>query len=324
MVTLRHDHAALKRRLTSVPQIAAVLWFILECAAVHGQSTAVSSVAPPSTVYELTPLGEEPNKDETKPLIDWLPIWGKGAKDKGFDLPLPLGVGLTYSYIHQNMVVSDLVVEGRSVHNLSFGDAATTTHTGVFRADLWVLPFLNIYGLVGETSGTTDPVVVFPNGHSIKSSVDYNRFSYGGGLTVAGGYKSFFLTVDANYTTGPIVSTMKGQIGDKPIESLTVAPRLGILISSGGKLGTGSIWVGGMLLKATSEIHDSIDLRHHPLLANILNRNELDFSIHVEPKDPWNLVLGGNWQFNKRWSVTAEVGGVLDRFDVITAVMWRF
>ena len=79
-----------------------------------------------------------------------------------------------------------------------------------------------------------------------------------------------------------------------------------------------------MCLKATSEIHDSIDLRHHPLLANLLNRDELDFSIHVEPKDQWNLVLGGNWQFNKRCSVMAELGGVFDRFHVITAVMWRF
>ena len=29
---------------------------------------------------------------------------------------------------------------------------------------MWVFPFLNIYGLVGETSGITQPVVVFPNG----------------------------------------------------------------------------------------------------------------------------------------------------------------
>ena len=189
---------------------------------------------------------------------------GQGRADKGFDLPLPLGVGLTYSYIHQNMVVSDLIVEGRPINGLTFKDAPTTTHTGVFRADVWVFPFLNIYGLVGETSGITQPVVVFPNGEVVKSDVNYNRLSYGGGLTLAGGYKAFFLTIDANYTTGPIVSTKKGQIGDKPIESFTLAPRLGMLISSGGRMGTGSIWIGGMCLKATSEIHDSIDLTESP------------------------------------------------------------
>ena len=318
------DPTVSKRLFTDAAKTAAALWLILSIAAVHGQSTAVSSVAPPSTVYELEPLGVKPEQDKTQPLFDWLPIWGKGARDKGFDLPLPMGVGLTYTYIHQNMVVSDLVVEGLPVRRLTFKDAPTSTHTGVFRADVWVFPFLNIYGLIGDTTGTTQPKVVFPNGRLVKSDVDYSRLSYGGGLTLAGGYKAFFLTLDANYTSGPIVSTDKGQIGDKPIESLTFAPRLGMLISSGGKLGTGSIWVGGMYLKATSEIHDSIDLSNHPLLAGLVNRDALNFSIHVEPKDAWNLVVGGNWQFNKRWSVTAELGGVFDRYHAITAVMWRF
>ena len=289
-----------------------------------GQSTAVSSVAPPTAVYDLEPLGEKPEIEQTQPLIGWLPIWGKAARDKGFDLPLPLGVGATYTYIHQNMVVSDLVVEGAPVRRLTFKDAPTVTHTGVFRADVWVFPFLNIYGLVGETSGTTQPAVVFPNGRLVKGDVDYNRFSYGGGLTLAGGYKAFFLTLDANYTTGPIVSANKGQIGDKPIESFTFAPRLGMLISEGGRLGTGSIWIGGMCLKATSEIRDSIDVSNRPLLAHLIGRDALNFSIHVEPKDQWNLLIGGNWEFNKRWSMTAEVGGVFDRFHVITAVMYRF
>jgi hypothetical protein len=79
-----------------------------------------------------------------------------------------------------------------------------------------------------------------------------------------------------------------------------------------------------MLLKATSEINDEISLANHPRLANLVGRDALQFSIHVEPKDQWNLLLGGNWEFNKRWSVTAEVGGVFDRFQVITAVMCRF
>lgn len=301
-----------------------VLSIILGAVRIYSQSTAVSSVAPPTTVYDLEPLGRKPEEDKTQPLIDWLPIWGKGAKEKGFDLPLPMGLGLTYTYIHQNMVVSDLVVEGIPVQRLRFKDAPTSTHTGVFRADVWVFPFLNIYGLIGDTSGTTQPQVVFPNNRLLKSDVDYSRASYGGGLTLAGGYKAFFLTLDANYTSGPIVSTKKGQIGDEPIESLTFAPRLGMLISEGGRLGTGSVWVGGMCLIATSDIRDSIDLSNRPLLARLIGREELDFSIHVKPKDQWNLCIGGNWQFNKRWSVTAELGGVADRYHAITAVMWRF
>ena len=142
-------------------------------------------------------------------------------------------------------------------------------------------------------------------------------------MTVAGGWKALFLTLDANYTTGPIVSKDKGQIGDKPISSLTFAPRFGTLLSS-GKLGTGSIWVGGMYLLATSEIHGVVDLSQHPLLSELVGKDSLRYSVRVEPKDHWNLLLGGNWEITKRWSLTAEVGGIMDRFQIIGAVMWRF
>ena len=142
-------------------------------------------------------------------------------------------------------------------------------------------------------------------------------------MTVAGGWKAIFLTLDANWTTGDIVSKEKGQVGDKPIRSLTCAPRLGILMSS-GRLGTGSIRVGGMYLLATSEIRGEIDLSQHESLANLIGRNSLSYSVRVEPKDHWNVLVGGNWEINKRWSLTGEIGGIMDRFHVIGAVMWRF
>jgi len=288
----------------------------------YAQSTAVSSVAPPTTVYHREPLGKTPEAKETEPLVDWMPIWGREAREKGFGLPLPFGLGLTYTYIDQNMVVSDVKVEGNPL-DVTIRDAATTTHTGVFRADAWVLPFLNVYGLLGETAGVTKPALVFSNGEVLESEVKYNRFSYGGGLTVAGGWKAWFLTLDANYTTGDIVSRERGKVGDKPIQSFTFAPRAGTLLSS-GRFGTGSIWVGGMYLLATSEIRDQVDLSGHPRLVDLLGKDSLSYSVRVEPKENWNLLIGGNWEISKRWSITAEVGGVMDRFHTIGAVMWRF
>jgi hypothetical protein len=132
-----------------------------------------------------------------------------------------------------------------------------------------------------------------------------------------------FLTLDANWTTGPIVSTEKGQVGDDPIRSFTFAPRFGILMSS-GRFGTGAVWVGSMCLIASSEIHDKIDLSQRPLLANLIGQDSVSYSVQVKPKDKWNLLVGGNWEITKRWSLTAEVGGVMDRFHTIGGVMWRF
>src|SRR3954471_2085577 len=190
MRTRKRRHGSLWDRahgpVANLARTLAGISLLLGDASIYGQSTAVSSVAPPSTVYERDPLGKKPESDVTQPLVSWLPIWGKGAREKGFDLPLPLGLGVSYTYIHQNMVVSDVRIRDRPL-NLDLRDAATTTHTGVIRADAWVLPFLNVYGLVGQTIGDTKPVLVFPNGQVYKSKVDYERFSYGGGLTLAGG-----------------------------------------------------------------------------------------------------------------------------------------
>src|SRR6185295_783314 len=96
-----------QRALINSANAIVVCSFLYGGANSYAQSAAVSSVAPPTTVYHREPLGKTPEIDKAEPLVDWLPIWGRDARDKGFDLPLPFGVGLTYTYIHQNMVVSD-------------------------------------------------------------------------------------------------------------------------------------------------------------------------------------------------------------------------
>src|SRR6476620_9002284 len=108
MKTRKRRHGPLwkvsHRSVSSFAKTLAAISFFLGSATVYGQSTAVSSVAPPSTVYDREPLGKTPEVKEPEPLVDWLPIWGRKAKEKGFDLPLPFGLGLSYTYIKQNMV----------------------------------------------------------------------------------------------------------------------------------------------------------------------------------------------------------------------------
>ena len=267
-------------------------------------------------------MGVKPDIKEVQPLVDWLPIWGKEARERGFDLPLPFGVGLTYTYMKQNMVVSNVEIAGKPL-NINIRDAETVTNTGVFRADAWLFPFLNVYALVGQTYGVTKPALVFSNGEVLQSSVKYDRLSYGAGATLAAGYESFFATVDANWTTGPLFSSDGGQISDEPIQSITATPRIGMLFSS-GQGGVGAVWVGAMYILATSEIREVIDLRQRPVLAALAGSDSLNISARVSPRDKWNYLLGGNWQPDKRWSLTAEVGGLADRVQFIGSVMWRF
>ena len=119
---------------TTTASAVLALALALSAISVRAQSAAISSVAPPSAIYGLEPLGRPQEIKQVEPLVDWLPIWGKEAREKGFDLPLPFGIGLTYTYIKQNMVVSNVTIEGKPL-GVVFRDAGTITNTGVIRGD---------------------------------------------------------------------------------------------------------------------------------------------------------------------------------------------
>jgi hypothetical protein len=300
--------------------LLAVSWLVLGVADARAQS-AVEAISPPPIVDE-EPIGIAPAPSTIQPITDVVPLWGKDLRDSGVDLPLPFGLGLTYTYINQNTQVHDVQIQGRPV-GVSIPDAKTTSSTLTFRADAWLLPFLNVYGLLGYTSGTTRPEIRLPNGTSIGDSVDYSRAMYGGGATLAGGYKAYFLTLDANYTTGAIQAE-KGQVGDRNLYSITFTPRAGAVFSS-GELGTGSLWVGGMYMDFAQQVQGSVSLaRGDPRLPDLAGRDDVSYSVRIRAKDPWNVLLGGSWELSKRWSIALELGGVLDRFQATGAAMFRF
>jgi hypothetical protein len=62
-------------------------------------------------------------------------------------------------------------------------------------------------------------------------------------------------------------------------------------------------------------------LKPHPLLAGLVDRDSITYSVQVKPKDKWNLLVGGNWKINMRRSLTAEVDSLLDRFQNIGGVI---
>jgi hypothetical protein len=308
------------RRTRFLLGLLAVPWLVLGVSDARAQS-AVEAVSPPPIVDE-EPIGISPAASTIQPITDVVPLWGKEIRDSGVDLPLPFGLGLTYTYINQNTQVHDVQIQGRPV-GLSIPDAKTTSSTLTFRADAWLLPFLNVYGLLGYTSGTTKPMLQLANGTSIGDSVNYSRAMYGGGATLAGGYKAYFLTLDANYTTGAIQAA-KGQVGDRSLYSITFTPRAGAIFSS-GELGTGSLWVGGMYMDFAQEVRGSVSLAGRDSgLPDLAGRDDVSYSVRIRAKNPWNVLFGGSWELSKRWSIAIELGGVLDRFQATGAAMFRF
>src|SRR5690606_42069322 len=94
-----------------------------------------------------------------------LPVWGQKAQDRGFadQLQLPFGLNVNYVNAYLELIITDfdLKIGGRdfsgvvNLETLNFQEVNATTNGFNFRADAWVLPLLNVYGLFSSVTGGT-------------------------------------------------------------------------------------------------------------------------------------------------------------------------
>jgi hypothetical protein len=65
-----------------------------------------------------------------------------------------------------------------------------------------------------------------------------------------------------------------------------------------------------------------------PALIDALDQRDGSSIIHYgmdkSPVEEWNMVIGGQFQFNKRWMLRSEVGIVGDRKSFLASVNYRF
>lgn len=162
-----------------------------------------------------------------------LPIWGDKVYERGYDLPLPIGIGVNYVF---NEMFLDISEFGMSINNVdlspwlnmeSLGFQKTVaTSSGVnLRIDSWILPFLNVYGLFSQVYGSTSvrlaPVfggITFPE---FGSTVDFDASAYGLGATLVYGYKNYFISGDINH------SWTSTELLTKQVGVLTLSGRVG-------------------------------------------------------------------------------------------------
>ena len=284
------------------------------------------------------PLGEDQKPDTKKetvePVTHKLPIWGQKVREMGFDLPLPFGAGANLVLMDQGLDIRNVKIgigdPTFEIEDFGLSDARAHDTAITVRLDMWLLPFANIYGIFGFINGESEldldvsrisailPIPglppIFEPGKTIDLNVHYKGTTYGGGMTLAGGYKDFFASVDGNYTYSNIDLT------DGDITTLTISPRVGLLVDSPEIKGSLAFWVGAMYMKYKQTITDDISLNElDPRLPSV----KINYKLDVKNDEPWNFIFGGQWEITKRWQVTAE-GGVGDRKQLILGAFFRF
>jgi hypothetical protein len=277
-----------------------------------------------------------------------LPFLGQKVVDKGYDLPLPIGLGMTYVDINQDLDLTDLFVafDGGDLEQfdfVSFENSNSDTRSFQLKVDAWLFPFLNVFGMYGKVDGSVD-LDVFLDGNLIldRRGTDCSRplvrpplcdalenqiisfpvrapvdvESWGYGALLAGGWKGWFVTIPATVTyANPTDRVARGS-------SFTVTPRFGRMFNL-GNLGSMAVFVGGNYLDSDVTIDGSYTFTGDELPA--LEGLTLDYRIGERNTDNWNIVTGFNWDISKRLSWSAEYNGFTgSREAFISSLNLRF
>jgi hypothetical protein len=272
--------------------------------------------------------------DNAAPLAShWsgLPIWGAEAEARGYQIPLPFGIGITAFSARQPVNIQDLQL-GRngknpvSVKNFLQIDKVDTSQQNVSaKFDVLVFPFLDVYALLGYTTGTTagliqvpeDPILGIIEPRVLQLNASFYGPTYGGGVTLQGGAKvndwrdlTAIVVADWNRTQTDLSFKNETLIANtKPIASVFSA-RVGLHATVGPSNGA-AIWIGAMHQKIQQTV------------AGDVANTDLQFVVVQSPVQPWNTLIGGLFEFGKDGYVLLE-GGVGERMSILAAAVYRF
>ncbi|RLD58637.1 MAG: hypothetical protein DRJ05_07705 [Bacteroidetes bacterium] len=299
------------------------------------------------------------------------PIWGQEAYKQGFDIPYPMGIMTNFLWMDQGIVIDNMQLGLKSdsldipmtaIDFIGFGENKNTSYAFNVRPDVWVLPFLNVYGLFGYGTSRTEVNLVAPV--ALKSIVEQGIRTMGIGVMGAGGIGPVWFSVDANFTWN------KPELLDEPTRVNVLGLRFGhTFVNKNRPDRNFAIWAGGMRLKMSTETVGAISMKDalpqetwdrageisdnywdwyngldpnkpadakkiekaDEVLTPIINRIEnadgdavISYGMDKQTKQMWNGVIGMQYQLNKNWQFRTEGGIVGDRKSFLFSVNYRF
>lgn len=274
---------------------------------------------------------------------DFLPLLKQEAEANlppGVNLPLPFGVNLSLTNIGRNTKVSEIQAGvSPQLQDVDFANVAADTDVSslMLRLDAWVLPFLNVYGLLGYTDTQTNVSVdvdldkVLPDELVIKPTlpgrppriipvpelgiyhVDFDTSgqspTYGFGANWSAGSEDFFLSSDVNWTW-----TKLGGVLDQTISGTVASMRAGY--NTHYHKSPANLWLSATYWDTKRRMDGSV-----PLNA----AEELHFSIVQEPENPWTFGLGGQATFHRHWMAVFQLQTDFDGMNGATfSLGYRF
>jgi hypothetical protein len=198
-----------------------------------------------------------------------LPIWGAKAAKAGYNLPYSAGLGVNYLWQQSDLIIDNLSVgfNNGPMYDLDeivrFNSAVASASAINFRPDIWIFPFLNIYGIFTQASTSTaigaglwlpDTANVWQEITSFSSKAEFHATGVGFGMTPTIGVAGGFMALDMNVTWQSISAL------DKPVFTFVFGPRFGKTFKLKKPESNIALWVGGFRLHLKSETSGSLAL----------------------------------------------------------------
>lgn len=198
-----------------------------------------------------------------------LPIWGAKATAKGYNLPYSAGVSVNYIQQESALIIDNLFVgfNNGPKYDLNeiirFDEASARAGVLTVRPDVWVLPFLNVYGIMGKGKSSTeinagvwlpDTAGVWNEITPFSTKADFDAVVFGIGATPTIGVGGGWLALDMNVAWSDVSAL------DKPVFTFVFGPRAGKTFKFKKPEQNIAVWVGGFRVKFSSETNGSINL----------------------------------------------------------------
>lgn len=239
------------------------------------------------------------------------PLFMKDLVNEG-DFFETWGIGIDYFTMEQDYKIKNLQFILPGVGDIDSSRIGVSNEVQHFdlKLDVWVTPFLQVFGLVGhldadtyvDLSSVDIPILPFPLG---TLPVSYDGTVWGLGANLVYGTDRWFAALNNTWTN----TNLNGDF-NSDVNSVTVQPRIG-LIRNGW-----TVWVGGMWLKTDEEHSGVIDLGV-PMLPPV------PFDIELRTADKWNYAVGIGHVFSPKATIYLEYG-FGDRDHTLFNFTYRF
>ena len=198
-----------------------------------------------------------------------LPIWGAKATAKGYNLPYSAGVSVNYFTQKSELIIQDLFVgfNNGPMYDLDevirFDNSTAYASALTVRPDVWILPFLNIYGIFGKANSSTeinagvwipDTTNTWHEVTKFSTTANFDAVSAGFGMTPTLGVGGGWIALDMNVVWTDVSAL------DKPVFTFVFGPRVGKSFKFKNPNRNIAVWAGGFRVKFSSSTTGSMNL----------------------------------------------------------------